>query len=92
MARNYMSLNINERINLKSHKILPLEYYYKNDMLDKNIEMVFNSFRIPVSDMLEMPQVNHFKFGMSVMPSYMELYTCECLFGKTYDPHKSRII
>ena len=35
-----MSLNINERINLKSHHTLPLAYYWKNNMVKGDLDKI----------------------------------------------------
>lgn len=70
-VHSYLSLDINERINLKSHQDLPLFYFWKNNMLSSDVEETFQLiYETPVSYMLKNPENPSIWFGMTAVPEW----------------------
>lgn len=79
MKRTYLDLNINERINLKSHQALPLAYFFINKMLNEDINEAFQLiFKTPVSEMLKTIGFESCYYGMSAQPEFEKLYIRAC--------------
>ena len=91
MNRNYMSLNINERINLKSHHTLPLAYYWKNNMVKGDLDKILRiEIHASPYEQLNTPHIDRQRTGMATNPVFVELYRCLCCYGCTFDPNKKK--
>lgn len=70
MARTYLDLSINQRINLKSwyDAILPLAYFFKNGILKKDADIMFSDHYVggkTAQTKMESPDFNTYYKGMS---------------------------